>query len=158
MKKILAVIGCIALGLGAGWLVFEDETTEIEEVIAMMESDMTNHEKVVYLEGRYNNEIGRLEILLSHADLCSPKYLNELSTLSLSFNSTKEGYKLIDLTSYKNLNNKYLDYLKLVDNFDEMYRHIDREEYEDALVNLEEIERLLKVLYPNIESEIATVR
>lgn len=151
---------CVSLGVVVGAVITKEEG-DYSEVMAMMESDTSNQEKIIFLEKRYDNEMGRLDLLLNHSDLCSSKYLNELSTLSISFEATKAGYEKlgesIEYENYKNINQKINDYYEIIVSFDEMYESIDLEEYEKAIEELEEIEELREKVYANVEKEIAEV-
>ncbi len=161
MKKIIIAVISVTIGLGLGYVLSSPEQGEIAEVHAMMESNASNSEKLIYLEKRYENEIGRLEILLSHADLCSSKYLNELSTLSLSFSATELGYnqmeEMIDYSKYPTLEEKVEDYRLLIEYYDEMYDYIKDEDYTEAIDCLDKIEEIKVKVYQDLESELTGV-
>lgn len=136
--------------------------SERDEVLAYIDSDVSNESKVIYLEKRYENEMGRLRILLDHSDLCSPKYVNELSTLSISMQATLDGYDAlsedVDFSLYENLQTKWSDYKVLETSFNDLYEHIEDENYQDALSSLDEIEDVRSKVYFGIDDEISKVK
>lgn len=161
LQKIVMLVMSVIIVVLAGYIVLEKDVSEYDEVNAYVNSDASNASKIMYLEKRYENEKGRLDILLNHSDICSPKYLNELSSLSLSMEATLKGYdelgKQVELSKYENLTKKWNDYKNLEENYNEMYKQIEKEEYEEALVSLGEVEKVLAVVYQNIDKEVAEV-
>ncbi len=160
--KYFAITSMIIAVVTTSLFVFSSNASEYDEVVAYVNSDVSNNSKVVYLEKRYENEMGRLDILLNHSDLCSPKYLNELSTLSISFETTLNGYKIlgdeVKFSDYKNLGKKLEDYKLLIESYELMYKDIDKEEYKDALKSLDKIDELRAQVYGDIDKEISQVK
>lgn len=160
--KYIAYAAMVVTVVSTCLFVFNSKDSEYDEVAAYINSGASNNSKVVYLEKRYSNEMGRLDILLNHSDLCSPKYLNELSTLTISYEATLNGYdiltKTIDFSKYKNLSRKLEDYKLIIENYNIMYDEIDNENYEEALKRLDEIDKLRSQLYGDIDKEISQVK
>ncbi len=162
MKKSIKGLGLVLMGaiLMLGVVVysplFNGEDSEQEKVYAMMESNASEEEKMIYLEKRVTSEMSRLSILMGYSDLCSNKYINELDTLRLSIDSTVKGYEKIEASVSKSeiIKSKYEDYKKLSKKYDEMVVNIEKTEYTKALENLSEIKELKSKEYVGIESEI----
>lgn len=129
-----------------------------DPVYAMMESDASLDEKVIYMEKRVSSELGSLSILVANSDLCSNKYLNELESLLNAMNSTIDGYEMIsDQIDSDLINEKYSDYQELRDEYDKMVTSINDEKYEDALDSLKIINELRIKSYHGIEYEITNL-
>lgn len=152
----LALFVCVSLGFIVGVNVFS-ENSEYKQVSAMMESDASVQEKVIYLESRVNKEMGSLNILVKHSDLCSNKYLNELDTLRISMKSTIEGYELIKdkINNSKKLTEKYEDYILLYEEYNKLVDDIYDEKYDEALISLKEVNEKREKEYFGIENEIS---
>ncbi len=152
----LAVLVCVSLGVVVG-AVITKEKGYYSEVMAMMESDISNQEKMIFLEGRVNKEVGSLNILFKNSDLCSNKYLNELDTLRISMKVTIDGYDLIseNVSSSEKIVSKYKDYKSMYEKYDELVDYIYDEKYDEALELVKEINELRKIEYYGIESEIS---
>lgn len=158
-KKIglTILISAVMFGIGLFITLPSEDSNDIREVYAMMESDASLEAKTIYLEKRVTRELTTLNMITSYSDLCSSKYLNELDSLSLSMSTTLEAYAMIEdnLSSSKNLSKKYDDYKKLVASYDKMIKMIHDEKYDEALELLTEVNDLRSTQYNGIENEIS---
>lgn len=152
----LAILLSMSLGVLIGSKVINNDN-ESKKVMAMMESSASNQEKMIFLEGRVNKEVGSLNILFKHSDLCSNKYLNELDTLRISMKVTIDGYDLIseNVSSSEKIVSKYKDYKSMYEKYDELVDYIYDEKYDEALELVKEINELRKIEHYGIESAIS---
>ncbi len=114
MKVVLGAVALVLTVVGVNKLVSNNNFTDRTEVMAMMESDSSLEEKMIFLEKRVERETGKLEMLMSYSDLCSNKYINELDTLKISIENTMEGFSKIeeDVASSEVIVEKYENYCK----------------------------------------------
>ncbi len=158
MKLGIGILASVIM-FGAGLFITlpSNDSNDIKEMYAMMESDASLESKTIYLEKRVTRELSTLNMIVGYSDLCSSKYLNELDSLSLSMSTTLEAYAMIedDLSSSKNLSKKYDNYKKLVSSYDKMIKKIHDEKYEEALEFLTEVNDLRSAEYNGIENEIS---
>ncbi len=156
MKVVLGAIALVLTVVGVNKLVSNNNFSDRTEVMAMMESDSSLEEKMIFLEKRIERETGKLEMLMSYSDLCSNKYINELDTLKISIENTMEGFSKIeeDVVSSEVIVAKYENYNQILESYTLMVEGIKDEEYEDALESLRTLKELREEEFTQVDEAI----
>lgn len=132
--------------------------SELDEVLAYVDSNATDQEKITMLEKRYNNEVASLNTLMTHSDLCSSVYINELSTIEMQMEATIKGYEKLfekkDMDKYPTISEKSDDYVKVEKALENLNVNITKTNYEDAITEVETLEQLLSKEYLKINNEL----
>lgn len=164
MKRIVTTgVICLVIGLiigvvGATKGFSSSEFLQVSEVIA---SNISDGEKAVYLESRSAAELGKWYVLENHSDLCSNKYTNELDSLRMSVEATLNGYnelaKQLDMDKYPEFQKKIDDYNAYSTALKSLIGHINKEEYDKAILDLDAIDLVDSKIYEELHAEIAAM-
>lgn len=150
-------IGALLIGVGIGiGKIYSMQSNSKQEVMAIMESDVSVQEKMIYLENRVSNEMSTMNILFGYSDLCSSKYVNELDTLRMSIKDTLDGYNKIkdEIISSNQISSKYKNYDKLYKEYEKLVKNITDEKYDEALKTLDLVNQYRLEKFIGVEKEI----
>lgn len=150
----------LAVGIfNAGRLSAFFSNNKQHEVLAYIDSNASDHEKIVMLEKRYNNEVSSLNTLLNHSDLCSGTYTNELSTIEMNMEVTIQGFEKLfkdkNMSNYPAIASKADDYEKVEKALENLNSDITKTDYKAAISEVETMEELLNKEYRKIDKEVA---
>lgn len=165
MKKIYKIAAVIMLTVVVGSVSYfvggKDDSNNISIHAVVTDPNSTLQEKVAFLELQRSEVMGKWDVLKNNSDLCSNKYVTQIRDIGVQYGVINSGYKTVsenyDLSQTPVVQELFDDINKRNELYNKFIDELDKENYEEAVKILTELDAIDNKTYEKLASEISSL-